>query len=62
MLDYINKLPTIPVVFSKRVIFTLDDYSAHLPPEIQCAFFRKDYFLLHIGVGITGDVQVKDTT
>ena len=64
MLDYTNKLPTIPVVFSpsKRVIFTFEGYSANLPPEIERAFFRKGYFLLHIGRGITGDVQVNDTT
>ena len=63
MLDYINKLPTIPVVFSlSKRIFAHDDYSVHLPPKIECAFFRKGYFLLHIGGGITGDVQVNDTT
>ena len=64
MLEYINRLPTIPAAFypERRVIFTLDDYSAHLPPEIETALFKKGYFLIHIGGGITGDVQVNDTT
>ena len=62
MLEYINRLPTIPVAFapSKRVIFTLDDYSPHLPPEIESALFQ-GYFLIYIGGGVTGDVQVNDT-
>ena len=64
MLEYINRLPTIPAAFypERRVIFTLDDYSAHLPPEIETALFKKGYFLIHVGGGITGDVQVNDTT
>ena len=46
MLEYINRLPTIPAAFypERRVNFTLDDYSAHLPPEIETALFKKRLF------------------
>ena len=59
MLEYINRLATIPVAFypERRVIFTLDDYFAHFPPEIETALFKKGYFLIHIGGEITGDVK-----
>ena len=62
MLEYINRLPTIPAAFhpQKRVIFTFDDYSVHFPPEIETALFKKGYFFIHIGGGITGDVQMND--
>ena len=43
------------------VFFTLDDYSAHLVPEVEEAFFKKGYFLV-IGGGITGDIQGNDTS
>ena len=63
MLEYIKRLPTIPATFapSKRVIFTLDDYSAHLPPKIESALFQTGYFLIHIGGGVAGHIQVNDT-
>ena len=63
MLEYINRLPTIPAAFypERHVIFTLRDCSVHLPPEIETASFKKGYFLIHIRGGITGDVQVNDT-
>ena len=63
MLTFIERLPTIPTAFApqKRCIFTLDDYSAHLSPEVEAALNRKRYFLIVIGDGITGDVQVDDT-
>ena len=64
VLEYINRLPTIAVACgpSKEVILTFDDYSAHLPPEFESALFQKGYFLIHIGGGVKGDVQVNGTT
>ena len=64
MLEYINRLPTIPAAFypKRRVIFTLDDYSTHFLPVIETALFKKGYFLIHIRGGITRDVQANDTT
>ena len=47
---------------SKQVMFTLDYYSVHLQPEIQSALFQKGYFLIHIGGGLTGDIQINGTT
>ena len=63
MLTFIERLPTIPTAFApqERCIFTLDDYSAHLSPEVEAALNRKGYFFIAIGGGITGDVQVNDT-
>ena len=63
VLKYIESLPTIPIHFApeKRRIFTLDDYSAYLVPEVEEAFFKKGYFLIIIGGGISGDIQVSDT-
>ena len=63
ILEFINRLPTIHTKFCprNRELFTLDDYSAHLGPEVEKAFSRKGYFLVHIGGGITGDIQVNDT-
>ena len=63
-LKYVESLPSIPVNFApeKRCIFTLDDYSAHLAPEVEEAFRKKGYFLIVIGGGITGDIQVNDTS
>ena len=53
----------MPVNFvpGKRQIFTLDDSSAHLLPEIEKALHDKGYYLIIIGGRITGDVQVNDT-
>ena len=50
VLKYIESLPTIPIHFApeKRRICTLDDYSAHLVPEVEEAFFKKGYFLIII--------------
>ena len=47
---------------SKLVTLTLDDYFAHLPPEVESALFWKGYFHIHIGGGVTGDVQINGTT
>ena len=63
VLEYIKRLPHVPVMFSpeKRNIFPLDDYSAH-PKEVESVLKDKVYFLIAIGGGITGDMQVNDTT
>ena len=37
-------------------------YSAQLPKEVEDAFHKKGYFLIVIGGGITGDLQVNDTS
>ena len=55
-------MSTIPINLTpeKRRIFTLDDDSAHFIPEVEEAFFKKGSFLIIIGGGITGDIQVND--
>ena len=45
-----------------KCVLALDEYSAHLPQEGEEAFYKKAYFLIVIGGGITGDVQVNDTS
>ena len=64
VLKYIESLPAIPICFApeKRRIFTLDDYPGHLVPEVEVAFFKKGYFLIIIRGGITGNIQVNDTS
>ena len=42
-------------------ISVLDDYAVHLMPKIRQALFKKGYFLVVIGGGITGDIQINDT-
>lgn len=63
VLEFIERLPKIHTIFKPgdRDVFTLDDYSAHLPLEVQSALHKKGYFLVNIGGGITGDVQLNDT-
>ena len=59
VLEFINRLPTLKasgLVPQNRDVFTLDDYSAHLPPSVEKALFAKGYFLVVIGGGITGDI------
>ena len=62
-IEFIERFPTIHTSFypQNRDVFTLDDYSAHLPPDVHKALFKKGYFLVNIGSGITGDIQVNDT-
>ena len=57
-------MPTFPIHFAPDEvrIFTLNDYSAHLVAEVEEAFFKKGYFLIIIGGGITGDIQGSDTS
>ena len=42
-------------------IYVLDDYSVHLMLKVRQALFKKGYFLVIIGGGITGDIQINDT-
>ena len=46
ILKYIESLQTIPIHFApeKRHIFTLDDYLAHLFPEVEETFLKRDTF------------------
>ena len=62
ILKFIEKVPTQPCSFfpGKRKAFTLDDYSAHLHPEVKEALKKKGYFLVILPGGITGDLQVND--
>ena len=64
ILEFIENLPTIPTAFApeKRRVFTLDDYSAHLPKKVEDAFYKKGYFLIVIGGGITGDLLVNNAS
>ena len=64
ILEFIEDLSIIPTSFAseKRCVFILDDYSTHLPKEVEDTFHKKGYFLIVIGGGITGDVQVNDTS
>ena len=43
-------------------IYVLDDYSVHLMPEVRQALLKKGYVLVVIGGGITGDIQINDTS
>ena len=43
-------------------IYVLGDYSVHLMPEVRQALFKKGYVLVAIGGGITGDIQINDTS
>ena len=45
----------------RRVISTLTDYSVHLELSIKEAIYKKEYFLIIIGGGITGDIQCNET-
>ena len=63
VLKFIKEISTQPCSFfpGNRKIFTLDDYSAHLHPEVKKALKKKGYFLVILPEGITGDLQVNDT-
>lgn len=63
ILGMIDSLPNRFNMFTEQgfAIYVLDDYSAHLMPEVRQALFKKGYVLVVIGGGITGDVQINDT-
>ena len=56
VLKFIQEISTQPCSFfpGNRKIFTLDDYSAHLHPEVKEALKKKGYFLVILPEGITG--------
>ena len=41
-------------------IYVLDNYSAHLMPQVPQVLFKKVYVLIVIGGGITGNIQIND--
>ena len=63
VLKFIEKVPAQPCSLSpgKRKIFILNEYSAHLHPQVKEALKKKGYFLVILLGSITGDLQVNDT-
>ena len=61
--NFCDKVPPNPCALfpQKRKIYSLDDYSAHLDPSVQDSLLKRGYFLIVMGGGITGDLQVNDT-
>ena len=43
-------------------IYVLDDYSVHLMPEVEQALLKKRYAIVVISAGITGYIQINDTS
>ena len=64
ILDMIKQLPNRFNMFTEKEypIYVLDDYSVHLMPEVRQALLKKGYVLVAIGGGITGDIQINDTS
>ena len=60
----IKQLPNRFNMFTEKayVIYVLDDYSVHLIPEVRQALLKKRYVLVVIDGGITGDMQINDTS
>ena len=60
----IKQLPNRFNMFTEKwyAIYVLDDYSVHLMPEVRQALLKKGYVLVVIGGGITGDIQINDTS
>ena len=56
LLKFVSTLKSQPVLFSQAQykIYTLDDYSVDLCPEVKAALYKKGYFLIVMGGGITG--------
>ena len=63
MLKFIKRLPNrFHLLTQKRfAIYALDDYAAHLMPEIRKALYERGYILILMGGGITGFIQANDT-
>ena len=64
ILELVETLPKIPQIFGigKYRIYLLDDYSAHVHPDVKQALLKKGWILVAFGGGITGDLQVNDTS
>ena len=60
----IKQLPNRFNLFTGKgyAIYVLGDYSVHLMPEVRQALLKKGYVLAAIGGGITGDIQINDTS
>ena len=43
-------------------IYVLDDYFVHLMPEVRQALLKDGCLIVVIGGGITGDIQINDTS
>ena len=50
-----------PFNLKNMAIYVLDNYSVHIMPEIRRALWLRGYFLVLMGGGITGAMQVNDT-
>ena len=64
MLDMIKHLPNRFNIFTEQgyAIYVLDDYSVYLMPGVRQALLKKGYVLIVIGGGVTGDIQINDTS
>ena len=64
ILDMIKQLPNRFNMFTEKgyAIYVLDDYSVHLIPEVRQVLFKKWFILVVTGGGITGDIQINDTS
>ena len=59
---YEETVPDAFILFSQlKKICSLDDYSVYLDLSISDALIKNEYFLIIMGGGITGDIQVNDT-
>ena len=63
MLKTIKSLPNrFHLLTQKRfAIYVIDDYAAHLMPEIRKALYERGYILILMGGGITGFIHANDT-
>ena len=63
MLKTISNLPNKLNIFTPKnyAVYVLDDYSAHLMPEVKEAFLKRGYVPIIIGGGVTGGIQINDT-
>ena len=60
----IKQLPNRFNMFTEKgyAIYVLDDYSVHLMLEVKQALLKKRYALVVISAGITGYIQINDTS
>ena len=59
---YEETVPDAFILFSQlKKICSLDDYSVYLDLSTSDALIKNEYFLIIMGGGITGDIQVNDT-
>ena len=64
ILDMIKQLSNRFNMFTEKgyAIYVLDDYSVHLMPEVRQPLLKKGYVFVVTGVGVTGDIQINDTS